>query len=140
MKILQPTIVIIFSLILISSCKKEGNNFDFGLKTNESEILEAIKRDEHLRPHFTYERSIANLAREEQKICINNELHKGERQKSMLPFKWVIDIPADDYKAEKNKQGIAELDALTNASILSKDVVSSEINPEVQDAYPATHA
>lgn len=134
MKILKPATVIMCSLILISSCKKVGNNFDFGLKPNENAIFEAIKRDEHLLPHYTYESSIANFAGEEQSVCIRSKL-KEDRHRSMLPFKWVIDIPADDYKTEKNKQGIAELDALSAANILSKNVVSSEINSQGQDAY-----
>lgn len=134
MKITQAVkIAFICVLVFISSCDKEGDGFNFGLISKENAIFEAIKRDEHLLTDNTYESSIANFAREEQQICIQSGLHKGQKQKSILPFKWVIDVPVDGDKIEKDIKGISELDALTAAELLSKELITLEINSQIQE-------
>lgn len=91
-------------------------------------IFEAIQKDEYLRPHYTYESSIANFASKNQCIRIKRYLHKGEHQSSKTKlFNWVIDIPVSKSISNKTKQGIAELDALVAAELLSKEQVTLEV-------------
>lgn len=93
------------------------------LKSLEESILEAIKRDEYLRPHFTYESSIANLAQKRQCLRIDHSLHKGKPARSKDAFKWVIDIPAEDKTPDGLISKVNELDALVSTGLLSKNRV-----------------
>jgi len=97
-----------------------------GFKPQEESILEAIKKDEYLRPHFTYESSIAKLAQERQCLRISHSLHKGKPAKSKNSFKWVIDIPVEDKVPNRLISKVKELDALVSAGLLSKKTVELE--------------
>lgn len=104
-------------------------------------ILDAIQRDEYLRPHFTYESSIANFAQEMQCIHIDHSLHKGGPQRADRAFKWVIDVPVDSGNVSSRiTAGISELDALVAAELLSKERVSLEADSAIKsfDRYRLT--
>lgn len=104
-------------------------------------ILDAIQRDEYLRPHFTYESSIANFAQEVQCIRVDHFIHKGRPQRVDRAFKWVIDVPVDsDNTSSRITDGISELDALVAAELLSKERVSLETDSNIKpfDRYRLT--
>ena len=104
----------------------EESNMEF--EDHKNDIFSAIKQDENLRPHFTYESSISKFASKDQCIRINHNLHKGERQKSKRAFKWVIDVPAEGKITGKEAIGIKELDALATVNLLSKKIVYIDID------------
>ncbi|UJF21530.1 hypothetical protein [Shewanella sp. OMA3-2] len=94
----------------------------------KKDIFEAIKKNENLKPHFTYESSISEFVSTDQCIRINHNLHKGERQKSQRAFKWVIDVPTEGKITSQETIGIKELDALAIVNLLSKKIVYIDID------------
>jgi hypothetical protein len=123
LKILIPILLIICS-----------NSYSFDLSSVEQkqykkDILNAIQRDEYLRPHFTYESSIANFAGEKQCIRIYYPNYRDYgllKSRNSRAFKWAIDIhtKSDDVKRA------SELDALVKVKLLSKSMVSIEENSQ----------
>lgn len=103
-----------------------------GSKSQNEGILEAIQRDESLWPYFTYESSISNFANKIQCIRINHSLHKGGRQRSDRPFKWVIDVPIGGEISPKMKADIVKLDALVAVEMLEKKHVTIKIDSKLQ--------
>jgi len=124
MKYFRPTLLFVLSISCISTYALDLSFL--GFKSQEESILEAIKRDEYLRPHFTYESSIANLAQKRRCLRISHSLHKGEPARSKNSFKWVIDTPAEDKVPDRLTSKVKELDALVSAGLLSKKRVEFE--------------
>lgn len=118
MDVLQAFFVTIV-LVLFSNIYAFGSS-DMEFDSQKNDIFAAIKKDENLKPHFTYESSISNFVSEDQCIRINHNLHKGERQKSKRAFKWVIDVPTKGKISSKEAIGIKELNALVTVKLLSK--------------------
>lgn len=119
--------------ILLFIC---SNSYAFEISSLETQlykkdIFEAIQRDEYLRPHFTYESSIANLARKEQCIRIfypDYRDYGALKSRNSRAFKWAIDIPTSSDDVKK----ISELDALADVKLLLKYTVSIKKNSKKQ--------
>ncbi|ABI72853.1 hypothetical protein [Shewanella frigidimarina] len=126
MDVLQAFFVTIV-LVLFSNIYAFGSS-DMEFDSQKNDIFAAIKKDENLKPHFTYESSISNFVSEDQCIRINHNLHKGERQKSKRAFKWVIDVPTKGKISSKEAIGIKELNALVTVKLLSKKTVYIDID------------
>jgi len=109
-------------LLTLSSNIYAFEDSDMEFDNQKKDIFAAIKKDENLRPHFTYESSISKFVSKDQCIRINHNLHKGERRKSKRAFKWVIDVPTEGTSSKENI-GIKELDALVKVNLLSKEAV-----------------
>jgi len=124
MKYFRRTLLFVFSISCVSTYALDLSFL--GFKSQGESILEAIKRDEYLRPNFTYESSIANFAQERQCLRISHSLHRGEPARSKNAFKWVIDIPAEDKVPDRLISKVRELDALVSVGLLSKEMVDVE--------------
>lgn len=109
------------------------------MEFEKENILKAIQKDEHLRPHFTYESSIAKFAKKNQCIEILQYAKWGNRMgadgmlkpTSYKGFKWAIDIPT----ASQDVKRISELDALVKVNLLSKSKMVIEDNSKKQPFY-----
>lgn len=121
----RPLLLLLLLVILSISC---GFTYavDLTIAGVKTQILSAIQRDEYIRPHYTYESSIANFARKKQCLRIRHSLHKGERQRSNNHFKWVIDVPVESPISDTVAVKLAELEALVAAKLLSKERVLSK--------------
>lgn len=128
--------ILLFS-ILISFQIQAIDLAKFGINSAPEDILSAIQKDEFLRPHFTYESAISNLANKLQCLPINYSLHKGEKSRAHSPFKQVIDIPVSEISTNQSKrfqEDLSELNALVSAGIFNKDRIQIRIN-EVDGDY-----
>ncbi len=117
-------------ILLAFLCFLCGSSYAFDAQ--EEELLKAIQRDEYLKPHFTYESSIANFAQKEQCLQIPHSLHKGEPQRNKNAFKWVIDVPVESSNSNYITNNIVKLDALVIAGLISKELVTLEIESEIK--------
>ncbi|OUR84797.1 hypothetical protein A9Q75_01340 [Colwellia psychrerythraea] len=128
MEIIQKIGIFIFIFLCRSSYAFDLSPLE--MEFEKENILEAIQKDEHLRPHFTYESSIAKFAKKNQCIEVRQYAKWGDRMGadgvlkpiSYRAFKWAIDIPT----ASQDVKRISELDALVKVNLLSKNKIIME--------------
>jgi hypothetical protein len=115
---------------------------NLGLADQKEDIFKAIQRDEYLRPHYTYESSISDFAKEKQCVCINYHSQDGRQQRSDRAFKWTIDVPTptDGDISASRIPDVEKLDALVAVGLLSKEKVPIKLDPQPQfiDRYRLT--
>lgn len=111
------------------------------LESKEQAIFKAIKKEENLRPHYTYESQIANTVRKTQCLRVPHGAHKGIRNSKLRPFKWVIDIPREGGNNPRDLEKIVKLNALVEVNLLSKEAIIAPIQgvDTAVNRYRLTH-